>query len=134
VEGDAPGILALEGAVEIVDVDEIFAAVVGLAEEQAEIDESKHDTADVGGGADAPMIEDESGENTEAEESEVTARLGELASGDVAALGEPGLAILEGGEHEEVCTLLEARLAQADLIHDPISKRQLRHFHSTATR
>jgi hypothetical protein len=47
----------------------------------------------------------------------------------MAALIEALLAILEGGEHKEICALVEPGLAQPDAVHDAVSKRQFRHPH-----
>ena len=51
----------------------------------------------------------------------------QLASANVATLGEPRLAVLERRQHEQVSVLVEPPLPQPDLLHDPISERQLRH-------
>jgi hypothetical protein len=72
------------------------------------------------------VLEDETRHHAVALEREVAARRGQLPPGDVPALGEPSLAELQGGEHEQVRVLAEPLLAQPDAIHDPVAKRQLR--------
>jgi hypothetical protein len=37
------------------------------------------------------------------------------------------LAVLEGGEHEQIGTLVESRLPEPDSVHDPVAKRQFSH-------
>jgi hypothetical protein len=60
-------------------------------------------------------------------ERELAAGDRQLTAGDVASLGQALLAVLEGGEHEEIRALVEARLPHANAVHDPIAKRQLGH-------
>lgn len=57
----------------------------------------------------------------------MTAPLGELAAGEVAALGEPLLAELEGGKDEQVRALVVTRLAEPDAVHYSVSESQFGH-------
>ena len=86
--------------------------------------------AEVGRRGDAPVLEHHAREHAVALQREIAARLGELAAGDVAALGEAGLAEFEGGEDEQVRGLVETRLAQPDAVHYAITKRQFGHLHN----
>ena len=73
------------------------------------------------------MLEDEARHDAESLEGQVAARERELAAGDVAPFVESLLAVLEGGEHEQIRALVEPRLSQPDPIHDAVPKRQLGH-------
>src|SRR2546421_11122659 len=95
----APRIFALERAVEVEDADELLAPVSRLADEESEVDEREDDVADVGGGADAPVVQHQARHDAVAFEREIAARHRELAAGDVAALGGPRPAEREGPGH-----------------------------------
>src|SRR5205823_14421746 len=105
-----PGVIALESQVEIEYVDELVARILGLAEQKAEVDEAEHDVADVGSGADAPVLEDDARHHAVALERQLTARVGQLDAGDVAPHRELGLTHLERGAHEQVRLPVKARL------------------------
>src|SRR4051794_22289433 len=81
-----PGVIAPERLVEIEDVLEVLARVVGLTQQQAELDEREDDVSNVTGSANAPLLEDEARHDAEALEGEVAAGGRELLSGDVATL------------------------------------------------
>jgi hypothetical protein len=74
------------------------------------------------------VLEDQPGHNAEALQRQIAAGQGQLAAVDVPPLVESLLAELERGEHEEVRALVESRLAEPNSVHDPVSKRQFRHF------
>jgi hypothetical protein len=124
--GAVPRIVAFENVVKLEHIDEVVTAIGGLTNQQAEIDQSEHNVADVGGATDSPMIQDVSGEHTVTIERQITTRTRELASCNVPTLGEPGLAELQRGKNKQVRGLLETSLAQPDLVHDSIPKRQFR--------
>jgi hypothetical protein len=117
----------LEFLVELEDVDEIIASVGRQANEQAEVDECEDNVTELASRSNAPMLEDDGRHHTVALEREVTACLGELATGDVPPLGEAQLRELERCEHEQVCALVKARVARPNAFHDALSKCQLRH-------
>src|SRR6185369_15378527 len=89
--------------------------------------ECEYDIPDVGAVANAPVLQHHAGHDPEPIERQVTAGEGELPAGDVAAFVEALLAVFEGGEHKEICALVEPRLSQPDAVHDPVPKRQLSH-------
>ncbi len=127
LERAAPGILALECLIEIKHVDELAPGVGGLAHEQTEIDEGEHDGADVATGPHSPVLEHWARHDPEPIEGHIPASQRELSPRDMTALIEPLLAILEGGEYEQIRALVEPRLVQPNTVHDAISKCQFRH-------
>src|SRR6185437_1629732 len=122
----APGVLPVEGLVEIEDVAELIARIRWLADEQAEVHEREDDVAQIRGGDHTPVLEHKPGHHAKTLDGQVAARFGELTAGDVTALRQPGLAELQGGEHEEIRSFIEARLASPNAVHDPIAETQLR--------
>src|SRR5664279_3660943 len=90
-----PWIFVLECAIEIVDADEVRAIVGGLADEIAEVHEHEHDVADVRRRAHTPVLEHHLRHHTVHLEREIANGECELAAGDVAALREMRLRILE---------------------------------------
>jgi hypothetical protein len=77
------------------------------------------------------MVEHQACHDAITHEREIPARFRKLTTRDVASLGQPRLRELEGGENEKVRVLVEPRLAQANLVHDAFSKRQLRQCYSS---
>jgi hypothetical protein len=73
------------------------------------------------------VLEDEPGHDAIALEREIATSEGELAAGNVPALGELVLEMLQRGEHEQIRALIETRLPHANAVHDPVAKRQLGH-------
>src|SRR2546423_2254668 len=130
----APGVVAFERLIEIEDGDELFASVRRLAHEQLEVDEGEHDAADVGGAANAPMFQHYPRHDAEPLEGQVPTSESELAAADVAAFGQPLLAVLESAEHEEVRALVEPLFAESNAIHDSIAESQLRHCSGAPSR
>lgn len=121
----APRIFALERLVELVHARELVAAVAWLAPQEAQVDEREHDVADIGGGSHPPVLQDEPRHHAEALEREIAASEGKLASANVTPLVQSLLAILERREHEEICTFIEPRFAQANAVHDPVAEGKL---------
>src|SRR6185312_14538773 len=120
----APRIFSFERLVEVEHAGELIARVGWLADEQSFVDEVEDNLTDVGGRANTPVFEHETGHHAEVLEGEITTGHGELASRDVPALIEPRLAILERGEHEQVRVLPVARIAGPEAVHDAVLKAQ----------
>ena len=70
----------LEGLVEAEHIREIEARIGRLTDQKAEVDEGEDDVANVGGGAHAPVIEDQSRHDAVAIQSQVAARLRKLSA------------------------------------------------------
>lgn len=117
----------LERAVKVEDVIEFFPAIVRLADQKSKLDKSKNDIANIVCAANPPVLENHSGHYAIAVERQIAAGSGELATGDVAPLGQARLREFERRKHEQISLLLKARLPGADSIHNAISKRQQRH-------
>jgi hypothetical protein len=113
--------------VEIEDVHELVTRVGRLTHEHSKIDERENDVADVGAATNSPMVEYDSSHDAESIESQVAAGERQLRSTDMSAFIETLLAILEGTEHEQVCSLVEPRLAKPNTVHDAVAKCQFRH-------
>jgi len=124
--GAPPRIVALERLIEAEHIRKVEARVGGLADEEPEIDQREHDVAEIGGGPHAPVVEHETRHHSVPIEREVAARFRQLATRDVPTLRKTRLRELEGRKNEQVRVLMEPRLAQANLVHDTVSKRQLR--------
>ena len=122
-----PGVVALERLVEVEDPEELIARIGRLAHEQLELDEGEHDVADVGGAANAPVLQHDPRQNPKTLQSQVATGERQLTARDVTSLRQPLLAILQRAEHEEIRALVEPLLAQADAVHDTIAESQLRH-------
>src|SRR6266540_3532737 len=93
-----PGIVLLEGLVEVVNAEEFVATVLRLAEQEAELHEGEDDIADVGGRFDSPEFENEACHHAVPLQGEIAASASELLPRDVPARGKPRLAVLERGE------------------------------------
>src|SRR5512146_1427095 len=83
LEVGSPGVLFAEGFVEAEDVGEVGQVVFVLLDEDAGFDEREDELADVGRGADAPVLQDGAGHGTEALDGEVADALDQLPSADV---------------------------------------------------
>ena len=123
--GGAPRIFALEGAIELEDVDEVLARIAWLAQQEAKVHQREDDVADVGCRANAPVVEHEPRRDAIPLEREVTTCFCQLATRDVPALGKSGLGEFQRLQHEQIRTLMEAWFSQADLVHDPVSEGQV---------
>src|SRR5207342_1752059 len=102
-----PGIRFVEGRLEIEDVAEIFLAVTGQRDQEADLDQGVDDAAEVLGPREAPVRKDRPGKEPEALACEVTAGPGELRAADVTAHREPRLHVLDARQHEEVAAFVE---------------------------
>jgi hypothetical protein len=122
-----PRILELKDAAEIERVRKVLALILRLLDEHTEVNERKDDITEVDGLADAPVIKHESGHDAEAFEGEVATGFSEFATGDMASLSQALLTLFQCRQHKEKRILMEARFAQANLLHDAILERQLRH-------
>jgi len=120
-----PGVVPLERGVEVVHADEVLPGVVRLGREEAQLDHREHHVAHVLGAADAPVLQHLAREHAEPLDGQVAHRARELGAGHVPALGPARLRVLQRREHEQVPPLVEAGLAQPDLVHDAVAERQL---------
>src|SRR6185437_4341461 len=123
----APGIFALERAIEIEHVNELVSGVGRLTHEQTQINQREYHIADVRAAPDAPMLEHHASHHAEPLQRQVAAGERQLEACDVPAFVEALLAILERRQGKQIGALVEPRLAQPDPIHDPVSKCQFRH-------
>jgi hypothetical protein len=80
-----PGIVALERAIEIENVDEVVLGIRRLADQETELDECEHDITDVTGTANAPVFQHDARHYTVTFEREPATRIGELRPRDVPA-------------------------------------------------
>lgn len=132
--GAPPWIVTLERLIETEDIGEIEPGISGLTDEQPEVDEGEDDISDVGGRAHSPMVEHQASHYAIAIECQVAARFRELAASDVASFRQTRLRELERRKDEEIRMLMEPRLAEPNLVHDSITKRQLRQCWSSSLR
>src|SRR5690606_4469130 len=105
-----PGILAVEGLLKVEDMEEIVPGIGWLADQQPQIHQGKNEITDVCALVQAPVLQDQLGHYAVAREGEITAGLGKFAPGNAASLHQVGLTVLQGLEHEQVCTLVEPLL------------------------
>src|SRR5581483_3645505 len=109
--GGVPGIILLERFVEIEDRQEIVARVGRLTDQEVQLDEREDDIAEIRRRSHAPVIQHEARQHAKAVERKVAARDRQLATGDVATLGQATLTELERGQHEEIGVLVETPFA-----------------------
>src|SRR5262245_49980523 len=122
-----PGIFAFECLVKIKHVGELLSRVRGLAHEQTQLNQREDDVADVGAGPDSPVFQYDSRHDAKPIQGQIAAGQRELPAGDVAAFVEALLAVLEGGQNEQVRAFVEPRLPEPDTVHYSVAKCQFGH-------
>src|SRR6476661_5521866 len=122
-----PAIDVAERLSEVVHPSEVFDLIARLGDEQTDVHQREHDATEVLGAGDAPMGQHGLGEEAELIAGEVTARPRELGAAHVAPHLEPGLQILDRGEHEEERPLVVGSSARADAREDIVGELQLVH-------
>ncbi len=112
----SPGIISIKRLDEIENVLEIRDLVRRFLHEQSSIDQGKDGPPDVSSALDSPVIQDGPGGEAELVDGEIPAGPGQLLTRDMAPYGPLLLAVLQCGQHEQVCSFVKLPIRRADAV------------------